>query len=723
MISISRSFALLPLAVLLAGPAAGQNPAAGTEPRELGPQALSQLAQIMREKSARTPAQQKLATALVYAVRERAADQVMQGLPHSRPAFQKDRTDRLEVDLKADVTPGLLQAIEEEGGSVVSTFPEYRAVRAFLPLAALERIAVRDEVRHIKPAAKPIVWSFGDKKVNTSQGDVAHAAAQARATFGVDGTGVKVGVLSDSVDPAQLASLGASGDLPASVTVLAAGSGNSEGTAMLEIVHDLAPGAQLFFATANGGEAAFANNITALKNQGCKVIVDDISYLAEAVFQDGVIAQAVSAASAAGVAYFSSAGNSGNLTRGAAGTWEGNFKVGGSATLGVFTNGTIHDFGGGVTMNTLTAVPVSPAPIILEWSDAFDHSGADYDLCLVNAAGTLVLDCSADVQNGDDDPLEGVTPQAGARVVIVNFLGTQPARFLHLSGNRSRFQVATRGQIAGHSAEASAFSIAAVDVATAAGGAFTGGGQNPVETFSSDGPRRIFYTAAGTPITPGNLLATGGTLRQKPDFAAADGVAVATTGFNPFFGTSAAAPHAAAIAALMLDRNPTLTPASLRTALQAGSLDIMAAGVDSDSGSGVLSANLAVGAAGTASACVRDADTACLQSGRFQVEVDWQTATSQGKAQVMEFGGQRAENDESVFWWFFSPTNFEMGVKVLNACIPALGNKYWVFASGLTDQKWTLRVLDTQTGAMKSYTNNLNHLSTTFADVAAFNCL
>ena len=721
MISPHRVFSGFLFAFLSASLVAGQAPAA--EPHQLALHAQAQLEQIYSEKSTRTAAQQKLSTPLVYAVRELAQDLVMRNLPRIRSVFQKDRSDRIEVDVKTAVTAELLKAIEDEGGLVVSSFPQYRAVRAYLPVSSLERIAERGEVKHIRPAAQPEIWSASDKKVNASQGDVAHAAALARGTFGVDGSGIKVGVLSDSVDPTILQNLKASGDLPANVTVLAAGTGASEGTAMLEIVHDLAPGAALYFATANGGEASFASNITALKNQGCQVIVDDVSYFAEPVFQDGIIAQAVTAA---GAAYFSAAGNSGNLTRGTAGVWEGDFKSGGTATFGAFTGGTVHDFGGGVVFNSVTIVPSLTTPMTLQWSDAFDHSGADYDLCLVNSAATVVLGCSVDVQNGDDDPFEMLPPQAGARVAIINVNGVQAARFLHLSANGGHLQIVTSGQTSGHSAEASAFSIAAVDVATAGGGVFAGGASNPVETFSSDGPRRIFYTATGTAITPGNVLATGGTVRQKPDFAAADGVATATTPpgghFNPFFGTSAAAPHAAAIAALMLDRNPTLSPSALRTALQAGALDIMATGVDRDSGSGVLNASLAVNAAGTSTSCVRDADTACLLSGRFEVEVDWQTAANQGKAQVIDFSGQRAENDESVFWWFFTPTNFEMGVKVLNACVPVLGNRYWVFASGLTDQKWTLRVRDTQTNVTRTYSNPLNHLSSTFADTAAFAC-
>ncbi|HEX3553818.1 MAG TPA: hypothetical protein VIA62_11385 [Thermoanaerobaculia bacterium] len=122
----------------------------------------------------------------------------------------------------------------------------------------------------------------------------------------------------------------------------------------------------------------------------------------------------------------------------------------------------------------------------------------------------------------------------------------------------------------------------------------------------------------------------------------------------------------------------------------------------------------------TTGACIPDVNTACLQSGRFEVKVDWQSATATGASQVMSFNGQQAQSDESVFWWFFSPTNFEMGVKVLNAC--TFNSKFWVYLSGLTDQGWTVHVRDTQTGATQTYANTLGQLSKTFADTSAFNC-
>lgn len=722
--------------VLAAAQLGFAQPSANPDPNGLSPRAQEQLGQIYLEKETRTAAQKKLATALVYEVRAQAKDRVMEGLPRLPYPFTQDKSRRLEVDLEADVTPELLQAIRDADGVVVNQIPQYRAVRAYLSLGAIAEIAERDEVHHIRPADKPFLSSVVDKKTNTSQGDVAHAANLARALYGVTGAGIKVGVISDSVD--ALATVQGTGDLPA-VTVLTGQSGNpgsSEGTAMLEIVYDLAPGAQLHFATANGGEAQFATNIQALAAAGCKVIVDDVGYFGEGVFQDDVIAQAVNTVTGAGVAYFSSAGNSGRADASTAGVWEGNYSA--SSTVltvtsgpSLVTKGRLHDFGGGVLYNSITqAASSASSPITFWWSDALGASSNDYDLCLFNSSHTSVFGCSNDTQDGNDDPFEALSgPQvSGTALAIVNYDSTsgqtspQAARFFHLDLNRGRLSKATSGSTWGHSAAANAFSIAAVNVATAGGGVFVGGGTNPIETFSSDGPRKIFYNANGSAITPGNYLSSGGTSRQKPDLAAGDGVACATSGFNPFFGTSAAAPHAAAIAALMYDANSGLSLAALRTALISTALDVNPAGVDRNAGYGLIDAVDAVGAvySGGPSTCVRDADTACLNSSRFEVEVTYTNTSGSGNAQVMYFNSERAENNESAFFFFTGSSNFEMGVKVLNACIPLLGNKYWVFVSGLTDQGWTVTVTDTANGTVKTYSNPNGQLSETFADTSAF---
>ena len=111
-----------------------------------------------------------------------------------------------------------------------------------------------------------------------------------------------------------------------------------------------------------------------------------------------------------------------------------------------------------------------------------------------------------------------------------------------------------------------------------------------VETFSSDGPRRIFFKGNGTAITPGDFSSTGGQVLQQPLITAADGVAVTGVGgfASPFFGTSAAAPHAAAIAGLIKSANPSFTQAQIKTALTTTAIDIEAAGTDRDAGFGMI---------------------------------------------------------------------------------------------------------------------------------------
>jgi subtilisin-like proprotein convertase family protein len=115
-----------------------------------------------------------------------------------------------------------------------------------------------------------------------------------------------------------------------------------------------------------------------------------------------------------------------------------------------------------------------------------------------------------------------------------------------------------------------------------------------VERFSSDGPRRMFFQADGTPITPGNVSATGGEVRHTPEIAAADGVSTSVAGFSPFYGTSAAAPHAAAVAALVLSGNPGLPAADVRAALVNTAVDIETPGFDNSSGAGVILADRAL---------------------------------------------------------------------------------------------------------------------------------
>jgi len=431
-----------------------------------------------------------------------------------------------------------------------------------------------------------------------TEGDVTHAANQARLTYGIAGAGVRVGVLSDSAEAAlSLMSVGA---LPAGTTIvedLKSGRGTSKGTAMMEIVHAIAPGAQLFFASGLNSPDSFALNIRVLRFiYRCDIIVDDVMWSGESPFEQSTIAKAVNEVTASGAMYFAAAGEKGNLTNRSSSTWEGDFKSAGEHPL--LPGYVLHDFGG-APFNRLT---MATTALDLFWSDPSGKSNNDYDLFVLNPEGTEVIGSSITVQNGDDDPFEEVFAAsqfpANSRVVIAARTGAAP-RALHLSAFFNEpLGVQTAGAVRGHNALPSVVTVAAVAWNSAHGDAspFIGGTKNPTEVLSADGDRRMFYGSDGTAITPGNLrFATdGGAVFVKPDLAAADGVTVRTPGFSPFFGTGAAAAHAAGIAALIKAARPLLTPWEIREAMTSTALDIQAPGVDRDSGHGIVMAPAAI---------------------------------------------------------------------------------------------------------------------------------
>jgi len=226
------------------------------------------------------------------------------------------------VVIHGAVSDDLVAAVKATRAHNVSDYRAFGQVTAEVPAGALSGLAQRGDVSFIGPREKPTLNRYipqpGDavlravaktgstrwQGVQAHQADVVQSAA-------ISGTGVKVCVMSDGVN--SLASRQIAGELPA-VSVLPGQAGNGdEGTAMLEIIADMAPGATLGFATAFNSTGSFASNIVALRASGCDIIVDDVSYFNEAAFQDDVIAQAVNQVTASGAMYFSSAANSGNL--------------------------------------------------------------------------------------------------------------------------------------------------------------------------------------------------------------------------------------------------------------------------------------------------------------------------------------------------------------------------------------------------------------------------
>jgi len=618
---------------------------------------MTQQIQLLEvEKISRTTTQQKIDSNLLYTARMLAGHEAAPGIAYLNTGIDLDQKNNLVVDIKARVSEALLLQLRGMGAQVLFFSERYGSIRALLPASQLESAAALPDVIFIGRKQGYILEGaggdqrraagFGQRAARvksqlsgllqsgqtsgtgqgsvTTEGDLTHRAFDARGAFGINGAWLKIGVLSDSADALGSATAAqGTGDLPPTcpgsggpcLTILQDfGGGSDEGTAMMEIIYDMAPGASLYFATADVSEAGFAQNIQNLRNAGCDIIVDDVFYFDEPVFQDGVVAQAVSAVAASGALYFSSAGNEGNVDSATAGYFEGDFNDAGSPAFtfpGGAKSGTIHNFGSAGAPVNGDIILAAGFDYTLNWADPSGASSNDYDLFLVDQSGQ-VLASSTNIQSGSQDPFEEIAPpfpNPGDRLVVFKTAAAKNV-FFAINTIRGLLTVATPGQTHGHSAASATgiFSVAATPAAAAFGpGSPSGPFPNPfnssdqVEVFTSDGPRRVFFNPDGTPITPGNFSSSGGAVRSKPDITGADGVSTTLppgSGLNPFYGTSAAAPSAASVAALVKSAKPGLTQSDIRNALVNTAIDIMAPGADRDSGAGIVMAFEAVSSLG-----------------------------------------------------------------------------------------------------------------------------
>lgn len=527
----------------------------------------------------------------------------------SRNALAPVAGGAVVIDAVASGDPAALAAdLHALGAENVAVFGHM--VSARLPIPAIPALQGLSSLQFARPAYA--TTHVGDV---TSQGDAAMRADLARMTFGVDGTEVKVGTLSDSFDCLGGAAAGvASGDLPAGVMVLVDGpclQGTDEGRGMMEIIHDVAPGASLSFRTAFNGQADFARGILELANDGAEVINDDVIYFTEPFYQDGIVARAVDTVKAMGVAYFSSAGNAGRQAYESAFRASGTFVSLGAARLEA------HDFDPGAGTDTCQQITIPigrTLTLVYQWDEPFASvsgppgSASDMDIVLTDADCLTIRDGSADFNEGAD-PVEVFDftnrgPATTFGLQILRFSGPEPGRMktVNVGSGSIRFDEfdTKTGASWGHSAALGGLGVGAADFRDTP--AF---GQDPplVEGFSS---------AGGTPIlfdTAGNRLDTP-EVRQQPDITAPDGADTTFfgndadgNGFPNFFGTSAAAPHAAAIAALMIDLNPTIAPDDLYSVLKNTAVDMddpatpaFDTGFDCGSGFGLLQAEAALGA-------------------------------------------------------------------------------------------------------------------------------
>ena len=523
------------------------------------------------------------------------------GLPKLKHTFKpslslvrvKDDTVVIDVVAQDDVNK-LKTGLQALGMKDISVFGRFVSGR--LPINALDSVASLKHLRFARPA-----YAMTRTGNVTSQGDAAMQANIARATFSVDGTGIMVGTLSDSFDCLN----GAAGDvtsndLPAGIVVLqdetGCASGSDEGRAMMQIIHDVAPGATQAFHTAFDGEASFAQGIIDLATAGAHVINDDVIYFAEPMFQDGLIAQAIDTVKAMGISYFSSSGNQARKS------YESTFSNSGQA--GFYAGSSRHDFDTGAGTDGLQEVTIprnTQVTFVLQWEDPFySVSGSpgadtDMDMILYSSGGTALVGGTTNNIGADAVEIFSYTNNSGTtktyQIGLEHYAGPFPSRIKYAYfGSMTANEYATNsGSSYGHAIAAGARAVGAARYTKTP--AF---GTSPpqLESFSSAGGGEIFFDAAGGPVK---------ILRQKPEIVAPDGGDntffgndYEGNGYPNFFGTSAAAPHAAGVAALLLDHDPTLSPDDLYLALQSTAIDMGIAGIDFDSGYGLIQADLAL---------------------------------------------------------------------------------------------------------------------------------
>ena len=494
--------------------------------------------------------------------------------------------DRVHVELRVNEITSQILAQLAELDFAITTSTEHLNVSAnqqmivgWLTLAKIEELARLPAIFQIRLVDLPM----SNIGFVTSAGDAIHRAPLVRSLAGIDGIGQTVGIISTGVD--HLADAQSSGDVPDFINVInnrfgCIGRGTDcgcpdgdigcdvkdEGTAMLEIVHDMVPGANLAFADFGSSRADFADNILRLAAVGSTVIVDDIGWFTSPIYEDGIIAQTVNnVVNTDDIVYVSAAGNQARTS------YEANFFD--------LDGNRLHDFdtAGGNESLPITLRGERTLFACLHWNNRYGQARDDYDFFLFNAELNTILAASTNAQNGTGDPIECLVyenPTANVislNLVVEKFAGAEREFTIVFSGfARGQDYVSPTGAVKGHHAAERCLAIGAIPA--------NDPGNDDIASFSSHGPSRIYsYDANGNPVSFVD--------RDKPDLVAIDRVRITGAGQfgfqDPpnsgrwfFSGTSAAAPHVAAIAAMVRAANPSLSAVQVGQILKDSAVDL-----------------------------------------------------------------------------------------------------------------------------------------------------
>lgn len=505
------------------------------------------------------------------------------------PLIVKDARVALTIRGR-DGLSSLQSLLQSEGATVFASSESLAAVQAFVPLSSLRALASSEVVATINPVYR---GNSGVAGTAANQADQAQLADQVRQIYGLTGAGLKVGILSDSVDSVGggIGQSVATGDLPKQGVQIVSPDDASfgdlidEGRAMAELIYDIAPGAELAFAPANGGMLSFAENIRALQAAGCDIIVDDYTYFYESYFQESVIEQAITEFTKAGGIYVSSAGNQ------ADGGYQDSLRFVKSV------NTSYVDFDPGAAIDNRLRIQFQTNGAVLQWDNPYNgvagNATSDLDVYLYDPNYPKRLLYSFTTNNLKNGlPIEPMLFRAGTYDMEIRLNGvTQgqaaPKLFkiwarpstTNVSGiGATEYSPQSRGSVIGHNGGADTISVGAVPFFSVP--PFAGNSQINSEVYSSIGPvTRVFDADGNRYSTPQTLL--------KPDISGVDGTNTSffdgstspllprsgdisndTDALPNFFGTSAAAPNVAAVIALMKQAAPSATKAQIVSALQ-----------------------------------------------------------------------------------------------------------------------------------------------------------